>query len=282
MQGNEYKKNGRKAGKILLPLLAVIAGAWSENGAIATIIVIVALTILIWKRNGKFPMYLATVCIVAMAGFVFLMLAPSEFGGRTGDLSSRGILESAKNCLELTEKYCLKLYVIYAVLLALAISAKVEKRAVAASAVLAAAGAFSVAVFAFAAYLPQRSFYILVTFTVLASLILLEQVAAAGESRLFPAFAAAMAALFVFSFVKGTGDIVSLKLQERARETQILEAVAEGNLNVTLKAYASSTMYPAAFAEELTEAPDGWYNGLLAKYYGISSVSGTGINYYFD
>lgn len=280
--GGQARENTGAAGRILLPVLAFFCGAYSENGAAAVIFTISVFALFIWIKEKKMPLFYVLVCVSAVAGFAFLMTAPSEMGGRTGDLSTSGIFDSAKNCIVLTQKYCRTLYMIYAAALALAVVKKADRKMIISSLILVAAGAVSIAVFAFAAYLPQRSFFIMVEFTSLASILLVAQIWDQGIHDLTAVFCAAMAVAFLFSFVVGAGDIFSLKMQEKAREAQIAQALSEGETDVELRAYASSTMYPAAFAEELTEAPGGWYNELLAKYYGLHSVAGTGINYYFD
>ena len=260
--------------KILYVFLAFFMGGWSENGACASIFVIAAFLVLIWGRDKKLPIFYGILLLSALAGFIFLMSAPSEFGGRTADFSSSSsIFDNAKYCLQLTEKYCTALFAVYFAALALSIFCRVDKRAIISSGILFLAGLLSIGVFVFAAYLPHRSFFIVISFTVIACLILLQKLWDNGEKKPIVCGLAVIAVLFLFSFVLGAGDILSLYMQSAERKQTAINAVSDGETDINLKPYASSTMYPAAFYEELDEDSTFWYNEFIAEYYGLNTVT---------
>ena len=269
--------------KIIYIVVAFAAGAWSENGATATVFVSAASVLIIWVRDKKPPKFLIVLLVAELTGFAFLMTAPAELGGRTADFSGDiSFVDNLKYCISAMQKYCTWLLVVYASIFALSVPAGTDRKLLAFSLLLVIAGIISIAVFAFAAYLPQRSFYIMVSFTTLASVLLEKELWNTQMRNFAVVYTALITVLFLFSFVQGSGDILSLYMQSRSRETQISQAISDGEPSITLKAYAAGSMYPAVYNEELTEQPDGWYNKLLAGYYGFDSVYGTGINYYFD
>ena len=138
--------------------------------------------------------------------------------------------------------------------------------------ILVLAGLISVAVFVFAAYLPSRSFHVLVMFTILAILLLMDELWMHGGKEIPAAFCGAMVVLFVFIFVLSAGDIVSLSFQADQRKSLIEEAKASGSTEAVLPILRSSTPYTVVIEEQLSSSPDDWYNGCIASYYGLESI----------
>ena len=268
----EYTGRKFKANKALLCICAFAAGAYSENGAVATIAVMGLLSLAVWIKNKKIPVFDLVLCIIAFGGFVFLMSAPSEIGGKSSESAS--FMANALQVLRLVKKYCLVIYLVYAIVLVTGICLKVDKRVILTSVFLFFAGILSIFVFVFAIYVPPRSFNISVLFTTVGVLILLKEI---WDLKVkWVTMAACISCLaFIPFFISGAGDILSLHLQSRNRENTISAAVASGSDEVTLRRYASRTMYTDVIIEnELEESPDSWYNDLLAKYYGLKSVRG--------
>ena len=71
--------------KALYLLLGFVAGAWSENGGLALLCACFCFLVLSWLREKKPDRYLTAAFLAVCCGFLFLMLAPSELGGRRGD-----------------------------------------------------------------------------------------------------------------------------------------------------------------------------------------------------
>ena len=71
--------------KALYLLLGFLAGAWSENGGLALLCACFCFLCLSWLREKKPDRFLTAAFLVSCCGFLFLMLSPSELGGRRGD-----------------------------------------------------------------------------------------------------------------------------------------------------------------------------------------------------
>lgn len=263
-----FALDGGAAGKLLLVLLALAVGAYSENGASGTVCACGLFWLLSWKKNRKCDAFLAAVLAVSLAGFCFLMLSPSELSGRTAD-GSVSLLKRIAAVVETVKGSCICLLAVYSALVFAAAASAVDRKTIAASAVLVLSGLVSTAVFAFAAYFPERSMMILVAFVILAVLILASELCNECCGRyLLTAAAGALAAVFIFSFITGFGGIASLWMQSRARAEAIAAARSTGS-PARLKPYASSTAYAAASYEELSADEDNWYTDILEHYYGV-------------
>lgn len=260
----EYLGLNKKFNTVLLCILALFTGAYSECGSAATGFVIAILTLLIWIKNKAFPLKQFVVCVFALIGFVFLMTAPAT-GTRTGTDYMRNIW-FIRVCLK---DYSMILIITYAVLAITAIVLKVNKRILLFSIVLVLAGFLSIATFVFAAYLPARSFFVINSFLILACLCLLSEIGKGKYKAVIPILTAALAIMFFARFIPGAKDIV--QLNEQAAERNRLAETMQ-NQNVKLKAYTANTMYPAVYEEELTDDANNWYNDLVGKYHGFASV----------
>ena len=71
--------------RALYLILAFLAGAWSENGALAVLFAAFCFLALSALRERRLPGFLTAALWVGGCGFLFLMLSPSELGGRRGD-----------------------------------------------------------------------------------------------------------------------------------------------------------------------------------------------------
>ncbi len=262
----DEKKTGIR---ILYVLLALLTGAYSENGATASICVIALLGLLIWIRDRKFPKYLFLVFLCAFAGFVFLMTAPATLSTRAGG----DIREHIWYCRVLTGKFMTVLLAIYAVLLILSIIGKADRKIIVISFLLVFAAGLSILVFIFAAYLPNRSFMIAVSFTILANLCLMSELWEKPKGRLTALLPAAAAVFFLISFPKGAADVFYLNRLQTEREEIIAAAVSEGTLDVTIPRFVTDTDYTACPEEDLSTDSSYWYNDVVARYYHLNTVT---------
>ena len=260
---------GTSPQKILLPFLALIVGAYSENGGAAVLCVISLLGLLTWIRIKRFPLYLFTVFLCTCTGFLFLMTAPATLSTRAGG----DIREHIWYCRLLTRKYMTALLIVYTFLLILAFLRKIERQILVFSFILVFAAGVSIVVFIFAAYLPDRSFMIAVTFTILAILCLLSELLNLSANRFLYLLPAASLILFLWSFPSGAKDISLLHRQQVERELFFADAIAENRMDVSLPAFKTFTDYSACPREELSEDSTDWYNDLIARYYHVSSVT---------
>ena len=81
--------------RLLYLPLAFVAGAWSENGSLAMLCAAFCFLALTWLREKRLPRFLALSFFVAGAGFLFLMLSPSELGGRRGEVAESTLTKAA-------------------------------------------------------------------------------------------------------------------------------------------------------------------------------------------
>lgn len=255
--------------RFLFLLLAAVTGAYSENGATATIFTAGILWLLIWKKSRKFPSYMFIACVFAFGGFLFLMLAPATGSTRIGNK----IMENIWYCRVLTKQYCTVLLITYAICFVLHFFTVRDRKKEVFSAILVCAGLLSVAVFIFAAYIPPRSFMIIVSFLILAILVLAQDIARTSLRYTLLVPAAALLVAFSLSFFGGIKDIVFLHTQEKERLEIIAQSKTSGVSEVFLPKYTANTMYSVTYDEELSENCEYWYNGLIAKYYGLKSVT---------
>lgn len=270
--------SGGIARKVLFVFLAAVVGAYSENGAVGTICACGLFWLLSWIRDRKCDVFLTVVLVAAIAGFAFLMLSPSELGGRSAD-ETVSLFKRLEDVVETLKDNCLCLLAVYFALAFAAAASSVDRRIIVASAVLVLSGLASVVIFAFAAYFPERSMMILAAFLILAVLILAFELCREPCGRfLSTAAAGVLAVVFLFSFVTGSGDILSLWMQSRAR-TEAVSVARESDLPAILKPYVSSTPYAAASYEELTADEDNWYTAILEQYYNVDIIVDEGEDY---
>ena len=272
-----YLELPRKAsvlGKVLFFPLAFAAGAWSENGSVATLFIALCLLLLLLHREKKLPALLTAGFLTACLGFVFLMSAPA-MQGRASDFSLSAIGANMVQILSLARSLLLPLYLLYATALALCLLAGGDRKKVLLSAVFFLAGLGSLSSFFFAVYFAQRHFCFTVLFTVLAILLLLSALLENGK-RLFPALlAAGLAVLFVFNFSLGLLDIGATYLQSRERAAAIAAAKAAGEQEIWLEVYLPATGYSAPYLlTDLEPESDLWPNDSMARYYGLEAIHG--------
>ena len=87
--------------KALYLVLGFLAGAWSENGGLALLCACFCFLALSWLRDRKPNRFLLAAFLVSCCGFLFLMLSPSELGGRRGDPGESSIIRAASRVFSL-------------------------------------------------------------------------------------------------------------------------------------------------------------------------------------
>lgn len=78
-----YMDGGKSCGAmrhVLAMAFAFFAGAYSENGSFSALAVTFCFLVLIYIKEGKLPLDLILRFLAACAGFLYLMLAPTELG----------------------------------------------------------------------------------------------------------------------------------------------------------------------------------------------------------
>ena len=255
-------------------LLALLVGAYSENGSLATLFAAVCLCLGCLLREKKLRWRPLAGLALGGAGYVFLMSAPAT-SGRGAGLDFSALSKNFKYITELTRDELLPLYLLFALALALCLLLGAERKKLILAGILFLAGLGSLASFIFARYFVPRHFCFTVYFTALACLILLSALLEKGRP-VFPALAAAaLSVLFVFNLAQGGLDSAVTYKHFREREAAIQEALDAGEREVRLPVYESATAYsaPHQLLDLSTQAHD-WPNCSLEDYYGIESIYG--------
>lgn len=271
----------RVLAEALFVVFGFIAGAYSESISLAMLFIAFCLSAGILVQKRKVPPFLAAAFAAAVLGYLFLMLSPSELGGRAGEFSLSAIARSFEYAVELTEMHLGKLYCVFMLILAVAIEAELTKpkgerdfRPVVFAVIAFLGGLVSIAVFAFAKYFPNRAMCASSCWTITAGAVLLAGIF--ERRRAFVSgLAGILAALFAFSFVLGVLDVAVVYKKSNERLAQIAEAKANGETSIVLEKFEADTKYSPAY--ELTDIAEGeneWPNDAIASYFGFETVSG--------
>ncbi len=87
--------------RVLYLPFAFVAGAWSENGALAMLCAAFCFLALTFLREKRLPRFLTLSFLIACSGFLFLMLSPSELSGRRGEVADSTLTKAAARVLAL-------------------------------------------------------------------------------------------------------------------------------------------------------------------------------------
>jgi len=272
-----YLDQAAAPGKGWVPLhllLAFPAGAWSENGSIAIIFMALCFLVLLVVERRRLPLSLLVAFALSVLGFLFLMAAPSEAGGRASEMSVVGIAGNIKAILALTRSRLLGLYVLYAVLLVINWS-RANRRLLLSSLILVIGGLGSLAAFSFAVYFTERHFCFTAFFLILAIVMLLTAGHSEKNALLYRAFTAVLAVVFLFNAASAAIDILGTYVNDRQRLYTIEQAKAAGETGLVLPPLLGSTEYSAATFYDLTLEDAGtWPNPDFARYHGLDWVMG--------
>ena len=255
-------------------LLALLVGAYSENGSLATLFAAFCLWLGCLLREKKLRWRPLAGLALGGAGYLFLMSAPAT-SGRGAGLDFSTLSRNFKYIAEQAREELLPLFLLFALALALCLLLGAERKKLILAGILFLAGLGSLASFIFARYFVPRHFCFTVYFTVLACLLLLSALLEKGRP-VFPALAAAaLSVLFVFNLAQGGLDIAVTYKHFREREAAIQEALEAGEREIRLPVYESATAYsaPHQLLDLSTQAHD-WPNCSLEDYYGIESIYG--------
>lgn len=260
--------------QLLFFLVSFIAGAYSENGSIAIIFMAFCLLALIFAEKKKIPLYLLIAFVISLVGFVFLMSAPSESGGRAAEISVSVIANNIKTIIESTKDRLLPLYCLYAVLLVLGWT-KLDRKQVYISIIMVLGGIGSLAAFSFAVYFTNRHFCFTVMFLVIACVMLLSGLFEEKNKGLYKALAAVLAVLFMFNLFIGGIDILATYKDHMERVSAMSYARENGIDGLVLPILQSGSEYCAASGYyDLSEDAGTWPNPDFARYYGLDWVMG--------
>ena len=252
--------------------LAFVFGTWSENASLVFLFLAVCLYLLQWIKTRQFRLFPLFWIVAAMAGYVFLMTAPAT-AGRAGAPSISVIGYNFRVIFDAARNDLLWPLLIWAVLFALAVSCRVERRLLIASALLFVGALLAHLSYTFAAYFVPRHLCTTVFLLMLAAVLLLAGLCR-GDRPVFSCVAlACLSVLFLLQFPVGVLDVAVSYHKQQLREQQIDTALAAGQRSVVLENYYPYTAYAVPFELSLSD-PSVGPNINIADYYGLDSVLG--------
>ena len=252
--------------------LAFVFGTWSENASLVFLFLAVCLYLLQWIKTRQFRLVPLFWIVTAMAGYVFLMTAPAT-AGRAGAPSISVIGYNFRVIFDAARNDLLWPLLIWAVLFALAVSCRVERRLLIASALLFVGALLAHLSYTFAAYFVPRHLCTTVFLLMLAAVLLLAGLCR-GDRPVFSCVAlACLSVLFLLQFPVGVLDVAVSYHKQQLREQQIDTALAAGQRSVVLENYYPYTAYAVPFELSLSD-PSVGPNINIADYYGLDSVLG--------
>ena len=257
---------------ILHLLLAFWAGAYSESTSLVFLCLAGLLWLLQWKKNGKPDSVRLLWLIGGILGYVFLMSAPST-SDLAGSFTFAVLGYNFRTVFAMAQSDLVWPYLIFAVLLSLAVFFRADRKTIWLSALVFSGGLACLASYLFAAYLEPRHLCSPVFFTMLACTLLLSALCQCGREVYSRVGIACMAVLFLLQFPVGVLDVAVSWHKQQIRLQQIQEALDAGETTVTLENYYPYTGYAVRFIMN-TKDPSYGPNINMADYYGLEAVYG--------
>ncbi len=264
---------------ILLCIFGFLFGGYTENTSFSVIFLsfcLLALTA--WRLKNLSLLIKYTLPIVlGAAGFLTILLCPAN-AVKLNVTSPASILNNIKDILiEYYKDYRL-LFVIFVVLLVLAVHYKTDKKDIILSFAFLSITLISAAMLSVAGYLTERSLGVSVVFHIIAIVQLMQTIRSRSAIECIPYCLAAY--FLVNSFMSvylGTYDIYDVWQKNNSREAYIENQLAQGETTVTVPIIYSETKYSCKYllADLSTEEETySWANLYTAKYYGLERIYG--------
>lgn len=269
-------KEPSRTAQILLVLASPLVGAYSENSSVALIflsLVFLALRLFFDKKRVSLWMILAPA--LALAGFLFLMLAPATAANKAAEMKLPVLLG---NFVE-TGAFYLRFWPLllsFALLFFLSVKngTDLRRRMLAVVYLLGSlAGHF---VLTFALYCAGRSTYIGLALLLAANALLVPPLLKTDAKKLLLALCALCMAVTVWKVYAGVTDILRTDYLLDFNRGLIEEAAANGETDLQVPRPYARTKYSALEGLPYlnTEDPTDWPNVYMAKYYGVNSIIG--------
>ena len=270
-------RDGREPGKamkVLYVLFSFPVGAYSENGTVALVAMLLAFAAadFIWYK--KRPALWKLLALVSMlAGFAYMMLAPAETVNKSAEMTFTVLLA---NFVETGRMYLRfwPLLVCFAVFYALALYRGVDLKTRLLSLVLLFGSLAGQFVLTFAMYCAGRSMHIALVLLLLSDAVLLSRLYdLPGRNLLIAALLAGMFLMARAWFV-GLPDIRQTHYLLQYNEDFAAACSARGEREIELpRPYAETSWSALEGLPYLNpDDPDDWPNVYMAKYYGVDQV----------
>ena len=263
---------GSLLSSVLRIILAFAFGTWSENASLVFLFLAACLYLLQWVKTRQFRLLPLLWIAAALAGYVFLMTAPAT-AGRAGAPSISVIGYNFRIVFQAAREYLLWPLLICAVLFALAVSYRVEKRLLLSSGLIFVGALLVHLSYTFAAYFVPRHLCTTVFLLLLATVLLLDGLCRVERPVFSGVALACLSILFLLQFPVGVLDVAISWHKQQMREQQINTALATGQRSIVLENYYPYTAYAIPF-ELNPEDPTIGPNINVADYYGLDEVLG--------
>lgn len=264
--------------KALFLLFSFIAGALSENTSFAFIFMAVLFLFsarIVKKRKISF--YLIMCVIAACLGYLSIYLAPAMKNNHT----TFTVLYFRKNffsALWLLNHYCKTLLVVFAILLALSYTQKIDKERIIISLIFFLGAVFANFIMIFARYYPDRrvmctAILLIVSDSILASALFEAQ---SWTKSIVSCFIAVLLINLSLQMPTDLDDIYFVGVNMFQNKAEILSCKENGQLDIEVLMPYSVTDYTViSHAIYLkTETGSVWPNANMARYYGVNSIIG--------
>ena len=265
-----------KMPKVLFLILALAMGGWAESGSAAFIFMAATLLVLGYFWHHKpMPRILLAGLALATVSYITIYMAPAQMN-KASSMSVMSLLGGVLRCLlRLSDIWVL--VAAFAVLLALNLSNGTDKKRLALAGVFFLGAMCANFILIFASFYPERVAISTTIILICADAILVQTLFSEGG---YKTVAASMLLLLVLTapvyMLRGVKDIYETYTLMKQNETYLHQCAQTGVKDVVLPLTAPGTKYSAAYDLRYLAVndPSDWPNNVMARFYGVDSVSG--------
>lgn len=265
-------------GIVGLSVFSFFFGAYSEMVSFPVIFIcflLMCVTMYLERSVKRYWKYVIPI-VTGAIGYLTLVLCPGAAARGTG--LTLGILFKRFIDIFLSYYTCSKpLLIMWAVLLALAIYFKANKKAIIVSISFFMINFISMAMLPVGKYVVSRHYAVAIFYLIVANVVLLQEIRDKGTIGCIPyCIGAYLIIMSLWSLWEGTYDIYNVYRLNAEREAYIYEQVENGETETTVTMIRPLTKYSCKY--DLSDiGPVGasdWPNPEIAKYYGLKMIYG--------
>ncbi len=278
---NLYQKPDKrlsKKGIFWLSFYSLFFGAYSELVSFPVVFIcfILVCLVMLEKRSVKKYWQYCIPMVTGAIGYLTMLLSPAE-SSRQAEFSIGAIF---KSLIDIFESYytCAKpLLFAWAILLAVAVYIKADKKVMVVSGCFLLISLISMSMLSIASYVVSRHYAIPVFYLLVAVTVLMQEIRDKGSVGCIPyCICAYLIVASLWSLWEGTYDIYDVYRQNTQREAYLYEQAANGEEVVTVTMIRPLTKYSCKY--DLSDIgpveASAWPNPEIAKYYGLKMIYG--------
>lgn len=228
-------------------------------------------------KKGRVRCWLWIPVGLSAAGYAALLTMPAELGAKQASLTLRVLLNNFDRSTRMLQTHALPLLIVWAVLFALGLYARLSRERLTLSFLLAGAAVAANYMLTAASYYPERCAVTTVTLLILACAAPAAALCRTRFQTVCACGCGALAVLFAFSLLLGTADILRTNADYRLRELTVAQAKeAGGPTDLTLCRITASTKYSPFYGQKDLDTEDRamWPNWQMSVYFGVDSILG--------